>query len=425
MAFREEILLPMREMWRPAAHVVIAVCLLGLLLVRESRELPLSDIDTMFVDWLAGNSQRDLKPPPLVFTEINDSSLKSEAWPWLPFDYALFFQALMPFDPAVVACEPVLHWSTEGSDRTTQYDRMLTELMRRAPKVLLGARLGQREDPDMLELQRTPLLPHIFGDTSSLLQYSLVEDEPEEQFSLTARIGFTNLDSAQNHVRRVPLVFLYRGQVVPSFALQAMMLWLQLTPDDVAVEVGKRISLGNKIEVPIDDRGMVLADFGAPITKFGVDDLLLAAEQTSAKLPVAVPVREIKDNIVLLARTDSGSDSLRLPDGTVASPGEVIAATIATIQQQTFIRRVGAWFDFVFIGFVAVCGAFLVRLKAMNVVLVVVGIFGVYLLGCLSVFGLKLVWLPLVLPVCLLLFVTLYAVFLPARKVKAAPKSSE
>lgn len=412
-------------MWRSAAHVVIAVGLLGLFLVRESREVPLSGIDEGFVDWLAGNSQHQVAPPPLVLTEINDSTLASESWPWLPFDYALYFQALLPFDPELVACEPVLNWSIQDTGQKSQYDRLLADLIRRAPKVLLGATLGQREDPDVLELQRTPLLPHVSGDTSSLAQYSLVESEPEEQFGLLARIGFTNLNSGHHNVRRVPLVFLYRGQAVPSFALQAMMMWLQLTPDDVKVDVGSRISLGKKMEVPIDDAGTVLIDFDAPITRFGVDDLLLAAEQTSANLRPTVPVDEIKHNIVLLARTDSGEDSIRLPNGSAATQGEVIAATIATIQQQTFIRRVDEWFDFAIIGFMALCGAIFVRWRPINVVFGAIFVLVIYLLACLTVFGKLLIWLPLVLPVCLILFVMVYAILLPARPRKKAQAVGE
>jgi CHASE2 domain-containing sensor protein len=400
-------------MWRPAAHVIIAVCLLGLFLVRESREGPLSLVDAGFVDWLAGNSQRESRPAPLVFIEINDVTLASEPWPWTPFDYSLFFQAVLLFEPGVIACMPILNWIDEGQTHDAQYDRMLSQLIRRSPKVVLGASLGQREDPDVLELQRTPLLPHVIGDTSSLPQFSLVEEYPSEPFSLSAHIGFVNLPPAQGNVRRMPLIFLYRGQAVPSFALQAIMMWLKLTPDDVVVTVGNAIDFGGKIQVPIDESGTMLIDFSAPITRFGVDDLLLAAEQTAANLPFAIPVEAIRGNVAFLARTDKGVESIRLPDGSEAAPGSVIAATIATIQKQTFIRRVTPWFDFAFIGFTMICGTIWIRLRPTRIILFSTLLCAIYLLVCLSVFSRYLIWLPFVLPACLILFLTLYALILP------------
>ncbi len=411
MVFPGKILSPTRLMWRSAALVIVAVCLLGLFLVRQSCERPLDVVEAEFVNWLAGNSRREQMPAPLVFVEINDSSLAGQPWPWSPFDYALFFQAALLFKPAVIACEPILNWDGGGAVRDAQYDRILSNFIRRSPKVVLGARLGRREG---LEMQRTPFLPHVLGDTSSLTQFSAVENEPSEKFSLSAGIGFVNLNAAQRNIRLVSLVFLYRGQAVPSFALQAMMQWLKLTPDDVVVEVGKTIELGTKMKVPINESGMLLIDYSIPIARFGMDYLLLAAEQTEKKLPVAVPVEQIRGNVVLLARTDEAAASVQIPDGSNAAPGAVIAATIATMQMQAFIQRVSSWFDFALIGIVMLCGPLWIRLRPTAVIASSIALLVIYLFVSFSVFDLYLIWLPLVLPTGLILFLTVYALIFPA-----------
>ena len=41
----------------------------------------------------------------------------------------------------------------------------------------------------------------------------------------------------------VPMLFQYRGEVIPSFALQAILLWMRVTPGEVKVDIGRSISL--------------------------------------------------------------------------------------------------------------------------------------------------------------------------------------
>ncbi|MGH7937990.1 MAG: hypothetical protein ACREFG_05740 [Chthoniobacterales bacterium] len=41
------------------------------------------------------------------------------------------------------------------------------------------------------------------------------------------------------------MLFEYRGEIVPSFPLQAILLWLRTTPSDVKVELGRQILLPN------------------------------------------------------------------------------------------------------------------------------------------------------------------------------------
>jgi hypothetical protein len=40
--------------------------------------------------------------------------------------------------------------------------------------------------------------------------------------------------------------------VVPSFVLQAILLWEKLTPDDVSVTAGRQVTLADRLDIPID-----------------------------------------------------------------------------------------------------------------------------------------------------------------------------
>ena len=53
--------------------------------------------------------------------------------------------------------------------------------------------------------------------------------QPIEDLRLISTPGFSNLPDESPAYLRVPLLFLYRGEVVPSFTLQAILLWLRVT----------------------------------------------------------------------------------------------------------------------------------------------------------------------------------------------------
>jgi CHASE2 domain len=295
-----------------------------------------------------------------------------------------------------------------------QYEKILHDYLLRAPKVVLGARLGFPEDPDVIPpMQPVPILRKVHGDRNSVLEFTVVEHQAKEEYRLSPTLGFTNLPISKGVVRRAPLVFRYRGEIVPSFVLQAMMLWLELTPDEIEVDIGSHIALANKVSIPIDALGMMLVDFKSPMERVGYDDLLLAAEQIQIKRKPVVAAELFKDRIVLLARTDSASRRLQFPTGRMGSSGDLFASAIATIQNRAFIHRVPGWADGLLLaGALALCPLF-VRISRQGVIflstLLIVG----YVLGAMTLFGARLIWMPLLLPAGLLVFMTIYSLFVP------------
>ena len=392
---------------------MLVILVLGIMLLLQSRQKFGSTIDDRYVQWLSANAAPASSAAPLVLVEINDSSLgEKHAWPWAPLDYALFFQAILPQKPGVVAVEPVLDWDKKtvpGEGDPAQYETSLHNHLLSASKVVLGAQLGIPEDPDVLPpMLPVPFIRNVQGNKNEIPEFTDVASQPKETLRLAATLGFTNLPATGTAFRKFPLIFRYRGEVVPSFVLQAMMLWLQMAPEQISVVPGSHISLGDKTVIPIDQTGAMWVDFQTSFPRFAADELLLAVSLQKAKQSVDLPMGSIKDSITLLTRTDTASQVFSLPGNRKGSSGEIMAAAIATIQNKTFTRRIPFLFDLAALTALVALGWILShKSKGTSAVLCII-LLTLYLLGSMMVFQGGRVWLPVFMPVTLLLFALFY-----------------
>jgi hypothetical protein len=406
-------------MFQSGAQFMILVALVGLLLMRESRQAPTSGVDDQFADFLAINARRTEEPAPVTLVAIDESSLEVRPWPWTPLDYALFFQSAEVFKAEALATDEILHWdiktaSPETARKLPQYQKILREHLLRASKVLVGARLGYPEDPTMPPpVQETPIIRNVSGDLSGIPEFTAIDAQADEDFRLSSVTGFTNLPRGSRFTRTVPLVMRYHGQVVPSFVLQAILIWEKLTPDDVAVEAGAQITLAERVQIPIDEEGRMRVDFGVGRRRCGFDELVLASDQAENGRATLVPREWLTGKFLLLARTDAAARTLHFAPGRDGSPGELFAAAIGTIQNRSFIKRAPLWFDFV----VIVAMMFVARQcrrwpKASTVALLAVAAVA-YVMIAITFFGQTQIWLPIALPGGLLLFVAFFRLATP------------
>ena len=375
--------------------------------MHESRTAPLNSVETAFSRWLSVNASRHPETAPLVLVQISDEDLAAHPWPWSPVDYSLFFSAALGFQPPVLAVEPVLGWKTPDPQQMT----LLHNQVLRAPKVLLGSELGFPEDPALVPpLQEVPVLRHVEGEVGAVREFPLVALQPSEELRLAATPGFFEPPAALGGkpVGRVPLVFRYRGQVVPSFVLEAAMLWFGVTPEEVVVVPGSHIALGNEMRLPVDAAGTMPVDFTIPVVRFSMADLILSAEQHQGGHQAIAPVAQLKNAVTLLARTDTAARTIPLANGRNGSRGELAAAAIATIQQGSFPERAGLGVDGLILLEVLVLGWFCRRMGRLGGMALCAGVFGFYLLVALGVFTAWGVALPLLLPAGLLAFLLLF-----------------
>ncbi len=393
---------------------------LAALLWREAERPLLEAVDEAFTNWQASTASAPAVPAPLLLVEINDSTLENSPWPLSYLDYSLFFQAVAPHSPPVVAIIPLLGPRAADDIVAQQYRETLHERILRSPKVLLGAKLGRRADTmRLLATERWAALENVRGDVSRLPEYDKIESRPDEAVSLSATLGFTNLRSGESAVHRVPLLFRYRGQVVPSFILQAAMLWHRVTPDEVSVAAGEEIWLGGETRIPIDEEGRMVVDFSTTISRYGFDDLLLASAQRDLAEAPLFSVDQIANTLVLLGRTDAASRTLRFPTGERASMAELLARSIATLQSGRFQERISYGFDAALIVGLAVLGAFFTLWPRLRILAVSGIALLLYLLVAMSIYSATRHWVPIVLPVGLLLGSAAYGLLCPpARTVK-------
>ncbi len=399
---------------------MLLVLLVGLVLMREANESPLLDYDENFIGWLSANSAHADTLATLVLVEINNSSMGSQhPWPWSPLDFALFLDDALKFHPEAIGIEPVPEWDPEKLNadaqlKYPQFEKILHERILLAPKIVLGAELGFPEDPDVVPPpQPVPVLRKLSGSARDVPSFTAIEREPKEELRLSSTLGFTNVPVVREPLRHAPLVFSYDGQIVPSFVLQTLMLWFKLTVDDVKVDFGNKIALGDKVTIPIDSSGSMLVDFRAPFTRVGFEDLLLATEQIEAKLPPVIQPEVLAGKLVILARTDDASRIYHFPIGRRGSSGELAAAAIATVQSNAFIRRIGFWFDGVIVAAMMLLSWFLYRRPRQSAIPIAALSMVIYLTIGLVIFASYHLALPLSLPLGLAIFVALFRLVAP------------
>jgi hypothetical protein len=274
----------------------------------------------------------------------------------------------------------------------------------RAQKPLLAARLGPVEDPDVIPPPvPVPVLRRFSGPLDGIPEFGDVRAGPAEPLRLAPEIGFVNLPGKGGGVARsVPLVFRYRGELVPSFTLQAAMLWLGVTPDEVEVQPGRSIRLGGSAEIPVDAAGEMLVDFGVPIARHRYDDLILTSRDSGSGVARRIPEGDLRDAAVILARSDAACPKLRFANGREGTAGELFARGMATIQSGKPVRRVPAWCEASLLALLAVLLPALLRGKLGGAVAGLVLGTAFYLLGAISVFSLAQLRLPLALPLGML-----------------------
>ena len=117
---------------------MLLVLLAGFALNMQSRQEPLASWDNAFADFLAMNSRHGAPPAPVTLVEINDASIAAKPWPWTPLDFSLFFQAVEPLQPDVVAVDEMLDWNRfalpeDHQRKLPQYEKILRDHILRAP----------------------------------------------------------------------------------------------------------------------------------------------------------------------------------------------------------------------------------------------------------------------------------------------------
>jgi hypothetical protein len=380
-------------MQRPTIWITLVVLLLGVVYLREPR---LEQTEEVFLRWLLRNSEPRGAVAPLTVVEIgHDAVLDRDPLKELssphpggsgvsPLEFALFLQSVLEFQPTVVAFENVLRWRERDKDQ----EQVLIDQAMKVPKLLLAAELTPTVDPDAPS-QEIPAFTQVTGKRGDLVEFSGIGRQPSEEMSLIGTLGFINLPGEIADGIHVPLLFRYRGEVIPSFALQAALLWLRVTPAEVTIDLGSHISLpqGRKIPIRADGTLLISPNAGKKARHITLNELALATQQHDTGETTSMELETIRDQIVL-ARTPANP----------LSPPDVFAATLATIQTNAYIRRVSWIFDCVFLLIAAAVVGKLGHISRVDLVLGAIAFTAGYCLIALAIVSRWLIWLPGCLP---------------------------
>lgn len=397
-------------MQRPTLWLILVVLLLGALFLREPR---LQGSEEFFLRWLLKNSDPHAKAASLTIVDIghdnsmerqtagegDENSPRSGANVVSPMEFALFLQSALAFQPTVIAFENILKWRDTEKDQ----EQVFIDQAMRVPRLLLAAELTSTPDPDAPGPE-IPGFTQVTGRRGDLVEFSGVGRQPNEELRLIATAGFTNLPDEISDGIHVPLLFRYRGEVIPSFAFEAILLWLRVTPSEVSIDLDSHISLPHGRTIPIRSDGTVLISPNASRKAHHItlSDLLVAAQQRdTGKNP---DIGSLRDQIVL-ARTPANP----------LSPPDVFAATIATIQSNAYVHRVSWIFDCVVLLLVAAAVGKLRDIPRVDLVLGAIAFTAGYCLAALGIVSRWLIWLPGILPLGAIWLLVLASLIIPHR----------
>src|SRR5438477_4898910 len=342
--------------------LAIVVVLAALLLARDPY---VEKADAFFLHWLLRNTPASGDHVPLTVVEIGEEPVvetqpnqtapgnppgsRSSAGQVSPLEFALFFQAILEFKPTVVAVEPLLKWREKDKDQ----EQVFLDQAMRVPKLLLSAELTSTPDPDAPPTQ-LPGLGHVSGRRGDLPTFTGIQRQPDEDLRLISSLGYVNLPDETT--TRVPLLFNYRGEVIPAFALQAFLTWARIPMTEVQIEVGSHIALPDGRKIPINWDGTLIVNPNSSKLgrRFALNELLLLAQQRQKNSAL-----ESLHEDLILAGTPSN----------LLAPAEVFAATIVTLQSNHFVRRVSVLFDGAVLLFVALLASRAVRASRIDLVL--------------------------------------------------------
>ena len=293
------------------------------------------------LDWRL--SLHSLPTPPsnqLALIAI-DNIPADKPWPWSRLEYSLALRSLIDYAPQSVVFEMNLN------DRDTEYtsfDDTFSHVVERANTVVFAATV-------LIPPGTTPLPAKL--DTipfhGSLRQVPRFGSAiwPLDTFAGDSPVGVNNLESESGlRLRRLPLVFMLDGKMVPSLVLQATAQYLGADLPSSDIQIGRAIFLRRKDgkllrTVPVDDEGrMRIRYHDGPITSWqaAFDNIMLYDDQLQHGILPDHDLRSLARRQVWIGRTDPGEQERFKTAVGQLSRVEVQMQAERTILEQDYVR---------------------------------------------------------------------------------------
>jgi len=344
-------------------HILPAIVCIGLAFALSATPWLRNLENTVALDQVT-RFRTHFQPPPdkrLVTVGIDAESINFYGpWPWNRRVHGQFMYAISFGKPAVVAWDILF---TERSD--IQSDALIQagadELHQKA---IFGA-VTSDEDPNLgltadkpdwhaaPKPELNPPLQHIEGDIKKIPQ-SPFAVWPIPVLQEVGRTAFVDTPAGSDGVRRyVPMLQAVNGLVYPSLSLQSLIVFWQLTPDQVRVVIGDAIYLESptiKRRIPIDVQGRYFINY-----RFGLKDAnglgyfittdVYSKQYLSDPRPPPIPnLPDITGKILLVGQTADGLADFGPTPISPATPLVLVHANVLNnILQEDYAKKSPAW----------------------------------------------------------------------------------
>jgi transcriptional regulator with GAF, ATPase, and Fis domain/CHASE2 domain-containing sensor protein len=270
----------------------------------------------------------------------------------------------------------------------------------------IGESLGlEINEPSTFQAARTLHLPHLAIQRAA------------------AGIGQTNLPN-ESPIRKVPLVLQCGGKLFPSMSLELARLFWGIERKQVSVS-RYAVRLGNRGKpIPITRDGNFVLNYRGGISSlnsFHFIEFLRAYDHFRAGSPTKVPVRGVRDKIVIVGITDPGIGKFVATPYSPNFPAVGIHATVLdNIISGQFLRISPLLVRHFASGFLAfVVFVLIYQLRGPTGMAVAAGILALYLIIDLLAFVQLTLSLPTVQPIAAVVLAMLSALVLKQRHVRA------
>ena len=408
---------------RKKTILFIVSCVFSLFLVeREKNEKIVIDFESSYVNWLLDTKKERKEPSSVTLLTLDDSEESViQDWPPSPLDYAVILNNLKQYDPKLIAIEPSLEFLGQ--------EEGLIETLRTAclafnqQSLLLSAvcQMDRSIDPTIEKGENFfDIIDSVNGDTTNIPEFTRINSLPNQRFAaMGLPIAFTRIDLADNNndegIYKFPLIARIGDKIVPSFVLKAIMLDFNIKADQVIINIGDNIKLGNRKTIPIDNRGHVQI-YPALQEDLSIEKINLL---TVPPGELDGKYKSLLGNRIILIGNNQNSESIKnIPfrNNSRISNAEHMALAISTIQSGLFISEVSKNKEILIWSILILIGAMILKSHSLKAFSRVGLLIIIYLSFSMLLFQSNGQWASPIAPLALFIVMTIFSLVLSEKK---------
>ena len=408
---------------RKKTILFIVSCVFSLFLVeREKNEKIVIDFESSYVNWLLDTKKERKEPSSVTLLTLDDSEESViQDWPPSPLDYAVILNNLKQYDPKLIAIEPSLEFLGQ--------EEGLIETLRTAclafnqQSLLLSAvcQMDRSIDPTIEKGENFfDIIDSVNGDTTNIPEFTRINSLPNQRFAaMGIPIAFTRIDLADNNndegIYKFPLIARIGDKIVPSFVLKAIMLDFNIKADQVIINIGDNIKLGNRKTIPIDNRGhvQIYPALQEDLSIEKINLLTVPYDELDGKYKLLL------GNRIILIGNNQNSESIKnIPfrNNSRISNAEHMALAISTIQSGLFISEVSKNKEILIWSILILIGAMILKSHSLKAFSRVGLLIIIYLSFSMLLFQSNGQWASPIAPLALFIVMTIFSLVLSEKK---------